>query len=252
MQLIHSFSSIPYHHNNMIIFIIPCFVTVLGLQYNKYLLVLLGGIMKKLITVLLVLLVPAVLSASVFTVIEAGSQIGDSVRILSSEDPRDQLIDMNLAKLTLTEDVTPDELYRQEKLSLWGPAARSLFIGFGSGAKAIGDAKGEVIGAWGDGIGLGSALVGGFMIGIDWLSVMFVKSINEPDAAYEMSGFGKTGLIMVGCGGAVMALSRIVDTARVFIWGTGYNRRLRTVIHEHASVSLTPDAQIEAAMSFSW
>ena len=208
--------------------------------------------MKRFITMLFVLLIPAMLSASVFTVIEAGSSMKESFNILSADDPRDDLLERNLSQITIAEDTQVKELYRDEKLSLWGPAARALCIGFGSGAKAIGDTRGEVIGAWGDGIGLGSALVGGLILGIDWFGVSVITSINEPNADYEMSGFGRAGRTMIISGGAIMAASRIFDTARVFFWGSGYNRRLKSLLEEYTAVSITPDTRIEAALNFSW
>lgn len=116
----------------------------------------------------------------------------------------------------------------QSEVRLGWPITTSLIIGFGSGSAAIGDHNGAVFGAAVDGIGLGSAIIGAFGLGIDWFGVGFGKGITGDTSSYEITTpLGKLSAGMIIGGGAVIAVSRVLQVIRTTIWGVSNNKKIR-------------------------
>jgi hypothetical protein len=112
----------------------------------------------------------------------------------------------------------------ERDVSLGGATARALFIGFGSGNRAIGDTTGEAISAWSEGIGLMSGLLGAAVLGTDWFVMSFGSAINDPGYSYEASSFGEAGKIMIAAGAVTMISSRLFSAVRIQTWGRIHSR----------------------------
>jgi len=198
--------------------------------------------MKTAILALLLVLIPFQAHSFIGSIVSAGQQVGASVSVLTGEDPRSSLI---LSSAAGAAGLSGDELnayYRDEKLSLFAPAAKSLFIGFGSGPSSIGDDKGEVIGAWGNGIGLGTIFLGGAVIGTDWIAERIGAGITHAGGTappYEMGNLGEFGIRIAVTGGAIMLASRVIESLRVITWGWRYNRELRRTLDHTSEISLS-------------
>ena len=210
--------------------------------------------MKGLILALLMALLPIGASASVLPLFQAADDIKTGIEVLRGNDPRDAMAGRAAAEAAGLPPAERQDVYRDMRISLAAPAFRSLFIGFGSGSANIGDEKGQVLGAWGDGIGLAAVLTGAAVIGLDWTADRFsagTANFGSGDLPpYEMSGFGSAGLAIIQTGGVMIISSRIANAARVMLWGSGYNRRLKRSLE--MELTATSDAAAAAGICVSW
>jgi hypothetical protein len=123
-------------------------------------------------------------------------------------------------------------VYKENEMKSGGAFALNLFLGFGSGSKKQGDTTGTVVGIIGDSIGIGAlgASLGLFMIDLFFIqpTIAIANGLsNRPTNSLQDTPLLKAALYTAIGGGAVLGVTRIFESIRVFTYASRYNRTLR-------------------------
>lgn len=147
-----------------------------------------------------------------------------------SEDPGlaiKSVASLTAPSLDLAGRIEMYENYRRRTLE---PLALSLFMGCGSGQRALGDCKGS---AWLtpiDVVGLSTAAAGGVTYFLGWLACAFW--LEAADTPSDLEGFmgaelGQGCAVIAIAGPGVSVFSRLIAFIRVLSWADSNNRSLR-------------------------